>query len=345
MQVFNSPGKGELNMARKKAKIVQKQELRQELEKVPEANIKYKDNVFRTLFSNKENLLSLYNALNGKKYSDPDALEIVTLENAIYMGMKNDLAFILDFNIFLWEHQSTYNPNIPLRDLIYIANEYQKYVELNGISLYSRRQQKIPAPRFIVFYNGEKQIGEQMEHRLSDAYENFNGDPELELKVIVININDGHNKALMEQCRKLKEYAQYVARVRKYQKIMPLKAAVERAVKECIEEDILADFLRKNRAEVIAMSIFEYNQKEEEELLRREEYEAGAEMERKNTEKERKRADLEKKRADSAEKRVDSAEKRADSAEKRADSAEKRADLAEQEILRLQEKLALLQSK
>ena len=112
---------------------------------------------------------------------------------------------------------------------------------------------------------------------------------------------------------------------------MPLKAAVERTVKECIEEDILADFLRKNRAEVIAMSIFEYNQKEEEELLRREEYEAGAEMERKNTEKERKRAD--------------SAEKRADSAEKRADSAEKRADLAEQEVLRLKEKLALLQSK
>ena len=257
----------------------------------------------------------MYNALNGKQYSDPDALEIVTLENAIYMGMKNDLAFILDFNIFLWEHQSTYNPNIPLRDLIYIANEYQKYVELNGISLYSRRQQKIPAPRFIVFYNGEKQIGEQMEHRLSDAYENFSGDPELELKVMVISINDGHNKALMEQCKKLKEYAQYVARVRKYQKIMPLKSAVERAIKECIEEDILADFLRKNRAEVIAMSIFEYNQKEEEELLRREEYEAGAEMERKNTEKER----------------------------KRADSAEKRADLAEREVLRLKEKLALLQ--
>ena len=315
--MFNSPGKGELNMVKKKATTVQKQELQQELEMVPDANIKYKDNVFRALFSNKENLLSLYNALNGKQYSDPDALEIVTLENAIYMGMKNDLAFILDFNIFLWEHQSTYNPNIPLRDLIYIANEYQKYVELNGISLYSRRQQKIPAPRFIVFYNGEKQIGEQMEHRLSDAYENFSGDPKLELKVMVININDGHNKALMEQCKKLKEYAQYVARVRKYQKIMPLKSAVERAIKECIEEDILADFLRKNRAEVIAMSIFEYNQKEEEELLRREEYEAGAEMERKNTEKER----------------------------KRADSAEKRADLAEREIRRLQEKLASLRSK
>ena len=324
MQVFNSPGKGELNMAKQKVTTVQKQELQQELEMVPEANIKYKDNVFRTLFSSKENLLSLYNALNGKQYSDPNALEIVTLENAIYMGMKNDLAFILDFNIFLWEHQSTYNPNIPLRDLIYIANEYQKYVELNGISLYSRRQQKIPAPRFIVFYNGEKQIGEQMEHRLSDAYENFSGDPELELKVMVININDGHNKALMEQCKKLKEYAQYVARVRKYQKIMPLKSAVERAIKECIEEDILADFLRTNRAEVIAMSIFEYNQKEEDELLRREEYEAGAEMERKNTEKERKRAD---------------------SAEKRADSAEKRADLAEREIRRLQEKLASLRSK
>ena len=107
---------------------------------LPAANKKYKDTIFRMLFSDKKNLLSLYNALNGKNYSNCDQLEIVTLENAIYMSMKNDLAFILDLDLFLWEHQSTYNPNIPLRDLMYIAKEYEKYIKEKGISLYSSRR-------------------------------------------------------------------------------------------------------------------------------------------------------------------------------------------------------------
>lgn len=301
-------------------------------------NMKYKDTIFRMLFSDKRNLLSLYNALNGKDYHDPDLLEIVTLDNAIYMNVKNDLAFIVDCNMFLWEHQSTYNPNIPLRDLIYIAREYEKYIKQRGILLYSARQQKLPAPRFIVFYNGERGIGERMEHRLSDAYENFNGEPELELKVLVLNINGGHNRELLEQCQILKEYAQFVARVRRYQKVLPVEDAVDRAVRECIEEGILREFLLKNRAEVIAMSIFEYNQKEEEELMRREEYEIGQrdgiqigeERERKNTEKERKRAEAEKKRAETERSRAETEKKRAETEKKRADSSEK-------EILRLKE--------
>ena len=278
----------------------------------PVANRKYKDTIFRMLFSDKKNLLSLYNALNGKNYSDCDKLEIVTLENAIYMSMKNDLAFILDLDLFLWEHQSTYNPNIPLRDLMYIAKEYEKYIKEKGISLYSSRQQKIPAPQFIVFYNGNRKIGECMEHRLSDAYETVRGEPALELKVLVININEGHNQKLMESCQILKEYAQYVSKVRTYKKTLSLNEAVEKAVEECIQEGILRDFLLKHRAEVVAMSIFEYDREWEEELLRKEEFEAGRELgeqlgrkeEQKNTEKERRRADLEKLRADNAEKEL-----------------------------------------
>lgn len=108
--------------------------------KVPAANRNYKDTVFRMLFSNRKNLLSLYNAVNQRDYKNPDDLEIVTLENAIYMGMKNDLAFIIDTNLYLYEHQSTYNPNIPLRDLFYISNEYQKLVDKK--SLYSSTLQK-----------------------------------------------------------------------------------------------------------------------------------------------------------------------------------------------------------
>ena len=240
---------------------------------LPAANRKYKDTVFRMLFSDKENLLSLYNAISRTEYEDAAELEIVTLESAIYMGMKNDLAFIIDMNLLLYEHQSTYNPNIPLRDLFYISAEYQKLV--NKKSLYSSSLQKIPAPYFIVFYNGTEKEEECWENSLSEAYENLTGEPRLELKVITLNINEGHNKELMEQCRTLREYAQYVAKVRKYTKELSLDAAVERAVNECIQEGILEDFLRANRAEVIAMSIFEYNKEEEDKKLRKAEYEAG----------------------------------------------------------------------
>ena len=124
-------------------------------------NRKYKDTIFRMLFKDRNNLLSLYNAMNKKNYTDASALQVVTLENAIYLGMKNDLAFIMDMNLYLYEHQSTYNPNMPLRDLFYISNEYQKMVVQQ--SLYSSTIQKIPAPKFIVFYNGTKEINDLTE--------------------------------------------------------------------------------------------------------------------------------------------------------------------------------------
>lgn len=235
----------------------------------------YKDTVFRMLFSDKKNLLSLYNAVNSRDYTNPDDLEIVTLENAIYMGMKNDLAFIIDTNLYLYEHQSTYNPNMPLRDLFYISSEYQKMLDQK--SLYSSSLQKIPAPNFIEFYNGSDPVCDVFEHRLSSAFEHLSGEPKLELIVTVLNINEGHNALLMEHCKTLREYAQYVAKVRKYTADMSLNEAVECAVDECIKENILADFLRKNRAEVISMSIFEYDKEEEEKKLRKAEYEAGVE--------------------------------------------------------------------
>ena len=237
------------------------------------SNRKYKDTVFRMLFSDRKNLLSLYNAINGTAYENPDDLEIVTLENAIYMGMKNDLAFIIDTNLFLYEHQSTYNPNMPLRDLFYISSEYQKLVDHK--SLYSSTQQKVPAPNFIVFYNGTVKKEDCWTNYLTEAYENLTGEPNLELKVITLNINEGHNKELMEQCQILREYAQYVAKVREFAGNTELNAAVELAVNECIQNNILAEFLRKHKSEVIAMSIFEYDKEEEEKKLREAEYEAG----------------------------------------------------------------------
>jgi hypothetical protein len=189
------------------------------------------------LFSDRKNLLSLYNAVNQTDYKNPEELEIVTLENAIYMGMKNDLAFIMDTNLYLYEHQSTYNPNMPLRDLFYICSEYQKLVDKK--SLFSSTLQKIPAPNFIEFYNGSTGIADCTELRLSSAFEHLSGEPKLELVVTVFNVNEGHNAELMQHCSMLKEYAQYVAKVRHYAAYMQLNQAVERAVNECIREGIL----------------------------------------------------------------------------------------------------------
>ena len=241
--------------------------------KLPEANRKYKDTIFRWLFSDRKNLLSLYNAVTGKHYTDAGALDIVTLESAVYLGMKNDVAFLVDTRLYLCEHQSTYNPNIPLRNLFYIASEYQVLVK--DKSLYSSVLLRLPAPKFLVFYNGTGQVADREELRLSAAYENLQGEPDLELKVTMLNINEGHNRELMEQCRILREYSQYVARVRKYAAQMELNEAVERAITECIREGILSEFLSRNRAEVMKVSIFEYDQELEEKKYREAEYEHG----------------------------------------------------------------------
>ncbi len=218
----------------------------------------YKDTVFRMIFREKENLLSLYNALNGTAYENVDNLEITTLENAVYMNYKNDISFVFDFELLLYEHQSTCNPNMPLRDLLYVTKVLQNRIK--DKNLYSTTLVKIPTPRFVVFYNGMDFQPEQQILYLSDAFEKKQNEPSLELAVNVYNINLGRNQQLMESCRLLKEYAQYVAQVRAYAEKLPLSEAVENAVDDCIRNGILADFLAKNRAEAITVSIFEYDE-------------------------------------------------------------------------------------
>ena len=234
------------------------------------ANREYKSTVFAQLFKEKKKLLSLYNALNHSNYVNDEELEIVTLENAIYMAMKNDLAFILDCKLNLYEHQSTPNPNMPLRDLFYVCKEYEKLINKNKI--YSTQKINIPAPHFVVFYNGIEAQPEKEILKLSDLYQVQEEEPMLELKVVMLNINDGNNEELKESCKILKEYMQYVNRVRKYvyQNKMILDDAVELAITECIKEGILEDFLIKNRAEVKAMSIFEFDEEEVMNMLREE---------------------------------------------------------------------------
>lgn len=239
------------------------------------ANLHYKDTVFRMLFQEKVRLLGLYNAIGRRNYVDPEKLDIVMLESAVYLGMRNDLAFIIDMRLYLFEHQSTVNPNMPLRFLQYVSAEYEKLIVSEN--LHRRTLIKIPAPRFVVFYNGTEKCVEQQELRLSAAYEVVEENPELELRVKVLNINEGFNEELKEACRTLKEYMQYVDKVRTYAKDMSIDEAVDRAVDECIRQEILRDFLLQNKAEVKHMSIFEYNEKDVRQVLREEAYEEGYE--------------------------------------------------------------------
>ncbi|MBQ8413250.1 MAG: hypothetical protein IJX12_06570, partial [Lachnospiraceae bacterium] len=194
----------------------------------------YKDTVFRMLFSAPEHLLQLYNAVNDTKYDNPDDLTITTLENAIYMSMKNDISCVVDMRLNLYEHQSTVNPNIPLRDLHYVSDTFLQFHTNKDI--YSSRIISLPNPRFIVFYNGTDPQPAIKEMRLSDAYVHKEDEPQLELIVTQININPGYNDQLLSSCPILGEYMTYVDRVRTYQKRMPLSDAVEQAVDECIQE-------------------------------------------------------------------------------------------------------------
>lgn len=222
------------------------------------ALVPHKDRVFRMVFKEKQEFLELYNAMNGTSYTNPEDLEVTTLENAIYMGLKNDVSFLLYDELTLYEHQSTNNPNMPLRNLFYVADIYSKLTA--KANLYGSRLVKIPEPKFVVFYNGTDELPERSELRLSDAFEKKSESMDLELKVLVLNINPGYNEELMEKCKSLRDYMIFVSRIREYSQYMALNKAVEISIQTCIDEDILAEFLRKNRAEVLKVSIYEYNE-------------------------------------------------------------------------------------
>lgn len=233
----------------------------------------FKDTVFRMLFREKTALLSLYNAVNETNFTNVDELEIATLDNAVYMGMKNDVSCVFAFELSLYEHQSTVNPNMPLRDLFYVAQQLQKIISEKN--LYSSRKIQIPTPRFAVFYNGSTAMPERLEYRLSDLFQKQVDKPELELIVTVYNINPGMNEALLEACQMLKEYMLFTIKIRENQKVMELRDAVNKAVEDCIREGILSEFLEEQRAEVVAMSIFEYDAEKHIRLEKEESYEEG----------------------------------------------------------------------
>lgn len=238
-----------------------------------------KDRLFRFLFDkDRDALLQLYNALNGTDYTDASELQVVTIESAVYVVMKNDLAFVVAGVLNLYEHQSTYNPNMPVRFLIYLAQEYQKIIEDAEESLYGTRQIYLPAPQCIVFYNGKKEMPEESILSLSDAFENKELEADVELKVRMLNINYGHNSDLMEKCHILEEYARFVEVSRNYAADGDsMEIVLNKAVDYCIENGILSEFLRKYRAEVVGMLLEEFDAEKYERSLRAEGREEGRE--------------------------------------------------------------------
>lgn len=239
----------------------------------PRINRKYKDRLFCALFGqDKEALLQLYNALHGTAYTDSGQLTVITLDNVIYMKMVNDLAFVVAGALNLYEHQSTYNPNMPLRFLLYIAEEYDAIIQQQDGDIYGNRQVMLPTPQCVVFYNGNQDTEDEEVLRLSDAFQNKDIPADLELTVHLRNINLGHNSALMEQCHKLWEYATLVDRIKtNLAHGMAREPAVEESVSYCLEQGILTDFLKTNRSGVLSMLrlLTEYNEKEHMRRLKR----------------------------------------------------------------------------
>ncbi len=236
-----------------------------------------KDRLFRYLFEkDREALLDLYNALNGTAYVDASQLEIVTIESAVYVVMKNDLAYILSGTLSLYEHQSTYSPNLPVRFLIYLAQEYQMVIEKAEKSIYGGGQISLPTPQCVVFYNGTKEMPEKQTLKLSDAFENQKVRADVELTVQMLNINYGHNGRLMEECKILGEYSEFVAVTRECMLVeKDMQAALNKAVDDCIEKGILKDFLLENRAEVLGMLLEEFDAEKYERTIRGEGKEEG----------------------------------------------------------------------
>jgi len=227
-------------------------------------NRQYRDRLFKFIFGNpehKEWTLSLYNAMNGTNYTNPDSIQLTTVEDAVYMGMKNDTSFLITETMNFWEQQSTFNPNLPMRILIYAGMVYAKYVETSDdYYIYSSKQQKAPVPKCICFYNGKDKKADRTILKLSDSFPE-GSDPDIEVKVTMININYGQNKELMEACQSLKDYSWLVDKIRSNKKIMGnLEQAVDAALAAMPNDSVIKTFLLENQAEVKRMCITEYNE-------------------------------------------------------------------------------------
>ena len=227
---------------------------------------KIRDRLFIAIFGkdterSKRWRLDLYNALNGTNYTDPDALKLNTIENVIFVTMYNDVSFLVDSQMTLYEQQSRPNSNMPLRGLFYFSQLYQRFISDNKLDLHRSSLIKIPNPRFVVFYNGEAGRAERYELRLSNAFEQKDGSGKFEWTADVININAGMNESLVKKCKPLYDYVRLVGRISDNQgNDMEIGQAVREAVEWACEQGLLDGFVREQKENIIGMCLTEFNE-------------------------------------------------------------------------------------
>lgn len=263
-------------------------------------NNEYKDRLFNFIFGREENrewTLSLYNAVNRSDYMDSSMIEFNTIEDVLYMGMRNDTSFMISDILSVYEHQSTYNPNMPLRLLGYVDELYSGYISRNKLNKYGSKLIHLPVPKLVVFYNGRAEKDDEVILRLTDSFdERHRADADIEVRVRMLNINHGRNKELMDKCKPLAEYAWFIGEIRNHLKSHDMFTSVKMAIDAMPGNFVLKGFLRDHLKEVEGMLDREYNEAEIKELFKEEGREEGRAEERKNTERERKRADAAEKR-------------------------------------------------
>ena len=240
----------------------------------------HKDRLFNFIFGRPENkkwTLSLYNAVNGSSYEDETEIEFNTLEEYLYVHMKNDTSFLFVGYLSLYEHQSTYNPNMPLRMMQYISAVYDGYISSNDLDKYGEELLQIPTPKLVVFYNGTKDEPDEKILKLSDSFsESTRKNADIEVKVRMININYGRNKELMEACRPLYEYSWFIQTIRELRKrLKDIGEATGKALTVMPDDFILKPFLVEHMAEVSNMLSEELQELNAKQLIARANFKKG----------------------------------------------------------------------
>ena len=238
-------------------------------------NRKYKDRLFTLLFGRSENrawTLELYNAVNGSSYDNPEDLEITTIEDALYMGVKNDVSFILNEYMSIYEQQSSYNPNMPLRQLIYAGKLYDKYIRRHKLNVYGTRTVRLPIPKLVVFYNGgDRDCGDETVLNLNDSFDKEHADEsDISVRVRMLNINYDRNRNFLDACKPLAEYSWLIKTIRYNRKELKLEEgdAIDMAIDAMPKDYKIRPFIMGHRAEVKMGWLEDYDEEEIKELFK-----------------------------------------------------------------------------
>lgn len=254
---------------------------------MPAGNAQFSDRLFNFIFgteANKDWTLSLYNAVNETHYTDPSIIEFTTIRETLYLGMRNDVSFLISALLNLYEQQSSYNPNMPVRLLQYAGNMYEQFIVRNRKNKYGKTLIMLPVPKLVVFYNGRDEKPDEQILNLSDAFPTeMKDNSDIQVRVRMINVNKGKNHGILSACKPLAEYAWIVDAIRESEKALEgiieedklLETAIDRTIDALPEDFVTKPYLEAHRAEVKGMLLTEYNEAKAMELFKEEGREEG----------------------------------------------------------------------